>query len=168
MQSLEEQDVIERRLEALRERHRDFPDRRHPLASLVQAIVWCAKAHAEAITLEASATARRPMADVVRDEERLLEDELARARESVPDLEDGLRLARAAGDREVAFDSRDPVQDRVAGAVISTLVASDFATVRTEELGNEQYRYHVAVLWPVLDAFAARLGLPPVAEMLAL
>jgi hypothetical protein len=166
MQSLEDQDVIERRLEELRERHPDFPDRRRPLVSLVQAIVWCAKAHAEAVTLEASATARRPMADVVRDEERLQEEELERARESAAGVETGLRLARAAGEREVAFDSRDPAQDRVAGAMISTLVTSGFATVRTEDLGGEQYRYHIVVLWPRLDAFAARLGLPPVAEML--
>lgn len=166
MQSLEDQDVIERRLDALRERHSDFPDRRRPLVSLVQAIVWCAKVHAEAVTLEASATARRDMADVMREEERLEETELERARDAVPDLEKGLRLARAAGDREVAFDSRDPEQDRVAGALISTLVASNFATVRTEDLGDEQYRYHVAVLWPTLDAFAARLDLPPVAEIL--
>jgi hypothetical protein len=166
MQSLDDQDVIERRLEQLRERHSDFPDRRHPLASLVQAIVWCSKAHAEAVTLEASAKARRPMDDVVRDEERLQDDELERAREAAPDVETGLRLAQAAGDREVAFDSRDPEQDRIAGAVISTLVASDYATVRTEDLGNEQYRYYVAVLWPKLNAFAEQLGLPPVAAML--
>ena len=57
-------------------------------------------------------------------------------------------------------------QDRIAGAVISTLVASDYATVRTEDLGGQQYRYYVTVLWPRLDAFAERLGLPPVAAML--
>jgi len=166
MQSLDDQDVIERRLGTLRERHPGFPDRRRPLVSLAEAIVWCAKAHAEAVTLEASSTARRAMADVMRDEQRLEEDEMERARDSAADLETGLRLAQTAGSGEVSFDSRDPTQDRIAGALISTLVASDFATVRTEDLGNEQYRYHVAVLWPTLDAFAARIGLPPVQEML--
>ena len=78
----------------------------------------------------------------------------------------GLRLARAAGGGEVAFDSRDPDQDRLAGALIAYLVATDFATVRTDELGDEQYRYNVAVDWRRLDDLAARLGLPPVDRML--
>src|SRR3989442_11147659 len=103
MQSLEDHDLLERRLEELRERDHHFPDRRHPLTSLTKAIVWCEKAHADALTLEASAKARRPMADVERDEERLVADELDRARASVPDLEAGLRLARAAGPSEVAL-----------------------------------------------------------------
>ena len=106
------------------------------------------------------------MADVAQEEERLANDELDRARDSAPDLEAGLRLARAAGPREVAFDSRDPSQDAIAGALISTLVTSRVATVRTEELGGEAYRYHIAVDWPALETFAARVGLPPVAEML--
>jgi len=166
MQSLDDHDLLERRLAELRQHDHDFPDRKRPLASLAEAIVWCEKVHAEALTLEASATARRPMADVVREEDRLGISELDRARETAPDLEAGLRLARAAGGREVAFDSRDPAQDAMAGALISTLVSSRFAAVRTEELGDEAYRYYVTVDWPALDAFAARIGLPPVAEML--
>ena len=53
-----------------------------------------------------------------------------------------------------------------AGALISILVSSDYASVRTEELGNDQYRYHVAVDWARLDALAERMGLPPVAQLL--
>jgi hypothetical protein len=167
MPSLEEQDIVERRLEELRERDHNFPDRRHPLTSLTEAIVWCEKVHAEALTLEASAKARRPMADVAQEEERLVTDELNRARDAVPDLEAGLRLARAANGREVAFDSRDPRQDTVAGALISTLVSSRFASVRTEELGGEAYCYYVTIDWAALDAFAARIGLPSLAAMLS-
>jgi hypothetical protein len=66
----------------------------------------------------------------------------------------------------VALDSRDPAEDRLAGALISILVASDFATARTEELGDEAYRYHVAVDWPRLDEMAERIGLPPVTGLL--
>ena len=66
----------------------------------------------------------------------------------------------------MALDSRDPAEDRLAGALISILVASDFATVRTEELGDEAYRYHVAVDWPRLDEMAERIGLPPVTRLL--
>ena len=105
------------------------------------------------------------MDDVAEDEERLRLTELERARDSALDLENGLRLARAAGG-EVALDSRDPAEDRLAGALISILVASDFATARTEKVGEEQYRYHVAVDWPALDAVAERIGLPPVTRLL--
>jgi hypothetical protein len=166
MQSLEGQDIIERRLEELREHDRHFPDRRHPIAALTEAIVWCEKVHADALTLEGSADARRPMADIMREEDRLITSELERARAAVPDLESGLRLARAAGSGEVAFDSRDPKQDAVAGAMISTLVSSGLAAVRTEELGHDAYCYYVTVDWAALDAFAARIGVPPVAEIL--
>jgi hypothetical protein len=121
---------------------------------------------AETLVLEASAGARRPMADVAEDEERLRTSELERARESALDLENGLRLARSAGATEVALDSRDPAEDRLAGALISILVAGDFATARTEDLGDEQYRYYVSVDWPKLDAMSERIGLPPVTRLL--
>lgn len=166
MESLEDQAGLDRRLEALRERRPDFPDRRRPFTSLAEAIVWCAKVPSEAIALEASAGPRRQMADVMREEERISRTELDRARDLALDLENGLRLARAAGPAELSLDSRDPAHDRLADALISTLVASDFATARTEELGDEQYRYHLTVNWPALDAFAARVGLPGVTELL--
>jgi hypothetical protein len=102
---------------------------------------------------------------VAEDEERLGSVELERARGEALNLENGLRLARATGG-EVALDSRDPAEDRLAGALISILVASDFATVRTEDLGDEQYRYYVAVDWAALDAMAERIGLPPVTRLL--
>ena len=37
---------------------------------------------------------------------------------------------------------------------------------RTEQLGDEQYRYNIAVDWAALDAFAERIGLPPVTRLL--
>ena len=77
-----------------------------------------------------------------------------------------MRLARAAGSRELTLDSRDPAEDRLADALISILVAGDYATARTDDLGDEQYRYHVAVDWAGLDALAARLDLPPLARLL--
>ena len=106
------------------------------------------------------------MADVAAEEERLRAVELERARSSALDLENGLRLARAAADGEVALDSRDPADDRLAGALISILVAADYATARTEDLGDEQYRYFVAVDWDALDAMAERIGLPPATRLL--
>lgn len=166
MESFGDEDVLDQRLAELRERRPGFPDRERPFVTLAEATVWCARVRAQAVTLEATATARRPMADVVEEEEQLEERNLDRARDLAPDLEAGLRLARAAGDRELALDSRDPAQDRLADALISILVASDLASARTEELGGEQYVYYVTIDWPALDAFAARIGLPPVTSLL--
>jgi hypothetical protein len=157
---------VDDRLADLRERDSSFPRRNEPFVSLAEAVVWCTKVPAETTVLEASAGPRRAMADVMAEEERLRTDELAQARASGPDLENGLRLARAADGNELALDSRDPAQDRLAGVLISILVASDYATARTEDLGNEQYRYNIAVDWAALDALAERIGLEPVTRLL--
>jgi hypothetical protein len=166
MEQLDDPTVLDERLDALRQRQPSFPDRHEPFTALAEAIVWCSKVPAETVVLEASAGPRRPMADVGEDEDRLQRIELERARESALDLENGLRLARAAGTRELPLDSRDAAEDRLAGALISILVASDFATARTEVLGDKQYRYHIAVDWPRLDALAERIGLPPVTRLI--
>lgn len=165
---LDERDA---RLAALRERRRGFPGRDGAFAALAEAIVWCTKVPAETMVLEASAKARRPMAEVMEDEERLREHELEKARASALDLENGLCLARAAAPAELALDSRDPAADRLAGVLISVLVSSDFATVQTDDLGpdgegNEQYRYTIAVDWAALDDLANRIGLEPVTQLL--
>jgi hypothetical protein len=166
MQHLDDADVFERRLAELRERRSGFPDRHHPFVTLAEAVVWLTKVPAEAVVLEATSGPRRPMADVAEEEERLRTTELDRARSLALSLENGLRVARAAGSEEVTLDSRDPAEDRLADALISILVAGDFATARTDDLGDEQYRYHIAVDWAALDALAARLELPPLARLL--
>jgi hypothetical protein len=157
--------VLDRRLSALRERRSGFPDRTEPFETLAEAIVWTAKVPAEAVVLEATAGPRRAMADVAEEEERLRTAELDRARDLALSLENGLRLAYGASDRELALDSRDPAEDRLADALISILVDGDYATVRTEDLGTEQYRYYLTVDWAALDALAARLDLPPVTRL---
>jgi hypothetical protein len=105
------------------------------------------------------------MGDILENEQEIRVDELDRADAAAADLGEALRAAWLAGG-QITLDSRDPDQDRLAGAIISTLVASDFATVQTEELGDEAYRYAVAVDWPKLDALAAEVGLPPVADII--
>ena len=45
-------------------------------------------------------------------------------------------------------------------------MAADYATARTEEVGEEQYRYAVAVDWAALDALAERIGLDPITRIL--
>ena len=166
MQQTNDLSILDERLAQLRQRRAVFPDRRHPFESLAEAIVWLAKVPAETRELEGAADARRSMADVREEEERLGWSELEQARAQALNLENGLRLAQARGDTELPLDSRDPAEDRLAGALISILVSSDFASVRTEELGNDQYRYHMAVDWARLDALAERIGLPPVTQLL--
>jgi hypothetical protein len=166
MEHRDDADIRDPRLAELRERRPGFPDRDEPFATLAEAIVWLTRVPAETIVLEATSGPRRQMADVVADEERLRTTELDRARALALSLENGLRLARASGARELTLDSRDPAEDRLAGALISILVAGDFATARTDDLGDERYRYHVAVDWTALEALAARLDLPPLARLL--
>jgi hypothetical protein len=165
MEYRDDDNVLDRRLAALRERRSGFPNRSEPFETLAEAIVWVTKVPAEAIVLEAMSGPRRPMADVAEEEERLRTTELDRARNLARSLENGLRLAYAAGDRELALDSRDPAEDRLADALISILVAGDYATARTEDLGTEQYRYYVTVDWAALDALAFRLDLSPVTRL---
>ena len=167
MQQTDDLLILDERLAQLRQRRSDFPDRRHPFESLAEAIIWSAKLPAEAASVESSARARRPMADVMEEEEHLRSSELEQAKAQALNLENGLRLAQARDAAELPLDSRDPAEDRLAGALISILVSSDFATVRTEDLGDEQYRYHVAVDWPRLDMLAERIGLLPIAQLLA-
>jgi hypothetical protein len=166
MQHLDDLTMLDGRLAALRKRRRGFPDRSRPFEALAEAIVWCSKVPAGTAELEASAGARRPMADVRQEEEELRTSELDQARASALDLENGLRLARAAGDAEIPLDSRDPAEDRMADALISILVAGGFATARTEDLGDEQYRYSIAVDWRSVDELAERIGLPPITRLL--
>jgi len=165
MEQLDDSAVLDERLADLRQRRSGFPNRREPFEALAEAVVWVTKVPAGTMELESSAGARRPMADVAEDEERLRTTELDRARGLALSLENGLRLARAAGSSELPLDSRDPAEDRMADALISILVAGDFATARTEDLGNEQYRYHVAVDWAALDALMFRLDLPPITSL---
>jgi hypothetical protein len=165
MEHLDDAGVLDERLAALHERRPDFPERSEPFAALAEAVVWLTKVPAGAVVLEATSGPRRPMADVAEEEERLRTTELERARGLALPLENGLRLAHDAGPGELALDSRDPAEDRIADALISILVAGDFATARTEDLGDEQYRYYVAVDWAALDALAARLDLPPVSRL---
>jgi hypothetical protein len=167
MQQMDDLSMLDERLATLRERRSEFPDRRRPFEALAEAIVWATKVPAETAAVESASHARRPMADVVEEEEQLRSTELEQARAQALNLENGLRLAHDRGGSELPLDSRDPAEDRLAGALISILVAGDFATVRTEELGDEQYRYHIAVNWQRLDWLTGRLELPPVAQLLA-
>jgi hypothetical protein len=166
MPHLDDLTMFDERLAALRARRWGFPNRGRPFEALAEAIVWCSKVPAGTAELEATAGSRRPMDDVAQEEEELRTSELDQARASAPNLENGLRLARAAGDAELPLDSRDPAQDRLADALISVLVTSGFATARTEDLGDEQYRYHITVNWPRLDEMARRIDLPPVTHLL--
>jgi hypothetical protein len=152
--------AVGRRIDELRRWRPGFPDRRRPLAALLAALVGFFRLPAEMAGIEANAAPRRDMADLIEEEQRRVREELDRAEEAHGAFEQGIHLARSAPASELALESRDPEQDRVAGVLIAYLVSTGFATVRTDELPGQQYRYSIAVDWSRLDAFAARLGLP--------
>lgn len=127
-------------------------------ATLLDALASNA-AREEMLDVERDATAARPMARVLEQERKLARDRLEHARGELGVFQEGLRAAFARRPQVASFDSADPPQDRQAGALITYLVRTEYAQVRTDELGPEYYVYHVEVDWPRLERLASRLGL---------
>jgi hypothetical protein len=118
----------------------------------------------EAVERELTTTSRRSLADVQEAQQRAERDELAEARHELDDfraaLQDVKQRAGPAGAAEVAYDSRDAVQNHHADLLIQYLVRPGYAEVRTEEAQPEQYVYHIKVDWPRLRALAEQQGHP--------
>jgi hypothetical protein len=64
------------------------------------------------------------------------------------------------GSAEVPYDSREPVQNRMADLLIQYLVRPGYAEVRTDEPEPEHYVYYIRVDWPRLRALAEEQGHP--------
>ena len=116
----------------------------------------------EAVERELTTTSRRSLADVQEDQERAARDELAEARHELDDFRAALQDVHARGGpdgaAEVAYDSRESVQNQRADLLIQYLVRPGYAEVRTEEPQPEQYVYHIRVDWPRLRALAEEQG----------
>lgn len=114
--------------------------------------------------VERRASARRSQADVIEESEQIRAEELDVARDELGAFRAALEDARARGagseGGEVAYDSADPREDRLADALIQHLVRTGYGEVRTEELGEGHYRYHLRVDWPRLEALAREQGQP--------
>jgi hypothetical protein len=82
----------------------------------------------------------------------------ARARDLDDAFETGLKAARRASG-ELRLDASDPLQDRLADALIQFLVRPGLATVRTEELAQDQFVYYVSVDWAALRRLALQAGI---------
>lgn len=129
-----------------------------PFARLLDALAsW--NVREEMVQVERHATARQEMADVLEQEQEVAEEQVEQARDELGVFRDALRSAYQARPQAASFDSANPVEDRSAGALINYLVRTEHAEVRTDDLGDQRYRYHVEVDWPRLEQLASGLDL---------
>jgi hypothetical protein len=137
----------------------NWPPSDRPIAALLDLLVRGSKLQDDLrnVALDAPAASTT---DPAAEEARVAQEELAAARASLPEFEHALADAwrRSGGSqREVPYDSTDPDQDRAADVLIRYLVTTRTATVRTEERGDQQYRYYVAVDWDTLFVLASHI-----------
>lgn len=118
----------------------------------------------EAVEREMQATSRRSLAEVQKEQHRVEHDELAEARHELHEfraaVDDVRGRGRPGSQPEVAYDSRDPVQNGEADLLIQYLVRPGYAEVRTAEPQPAHYVYYITVDWPRLRALAAAQGHP--------
>jgi hypothetical protein len=116
----------------------------------------------EATRVELDASARRPMADVLEEEEQLERTELDDAREELMSfraaLDDARNRSRGRNDVEVPFEDADPVQDARASLLIQYLVRTGYAEVRTEDPAPGRHVYYLRVDWDRLKPLAEPQG----------
>lgn len=136
-----------------------WPHTDRPIAALLDLLVRGSKLQDDlrAVALDAPAAST---SDPAAEEARLAHEELESARADLPEFERALVDAwrRSGGSqREVPYDSTDPEQDRAADVLIRYLVTTRTATVRTEERGENQYRYDIVVDWDTLIVLASHV-----------
>ena len=118
----------------------------------------------ESAERERLATSRRSLAELQEDSERAARDELAEARGELDGFRAAMDDVRARGGpdggAEVAYDSGEADQNRLADVLIQYLVRPGYAEVRTEEPEPQHYVYHIRVDWPRLRGLAETIGHP--------
>jgi hypothetical protein len=118
----------------------------------------------EAVEREMQATARRSLADVQQEQQRIERDELAEARRELDHFRAAIADVRSratpGSQAEVAYDSGNPTQNAAADVLIQYLVRPGYAQVRTEEPQPERYVYYIQVDWPRLQELAVAQGHP--------
>ena len=137
----------------------NWPPTERPIAALLDLLVRGGKLQDDlrAVALDSPAGSTN---DPAAEEARVAHEELEAARANLPEFERALADAwrRSGGSqREVPYDATDPEQDRAADVLIRYLVTTRTATVRTEERGENQYRYDIAVDWDSLFVLASHL-----------
>ena len=86
-------------------------------------------------------------------------EEVAEARRHADAFARGLRAAWAAhraGRAELPLDDRDAEENARAEALIRYLVRPELASVQTDDVAPEHYRYRIQVDWAGLRAVAER------------
>lgn len=118
----------------------------------------------EAVEAERQATSRRSLAELQDDQRRAAQEELAEARRELDEfraaIDDIAKRGGTDGRNEVPYSSADASQDHMADVLIQYLVRPGYAEVRTDEVGSEQYVYHIRVDWPRLRELAQSAGHP--------
>jgi hypothetical protein len=66
----------------------------------------------------------------------------------------GLKAAQQAGNAPLVLDDADPQQNEMASALIRFLVKAHLATVESEEVGPDHYRYQITLDRPGLQRTA--------------
>lgn len=111
----------------------------------------------EAKDVERDASPVEPGSDIAASQRRVLRDLEQRAETLADAFREGLEraaAARRAGGDAISLDDRDPVENRIADAMIQFLVGSDLATSTTRETDPLHYIYTISVDWTRLATVA--------------
>jgi hypothetical protein len=131
-----------------------------PYADLLKALVRD-RAEDEQTVREMEATAHADLDELRRGEQRTEEADLERARGEVGTFRAALERAwahRQLG--EAPYDSRRPVENAQADALIQYVVRAGYGEVRTDEPEPGHFVYRVRIDWPKLLALAEAHGHP--------
>jgi hypothetical protein len=140
-----------------------WSDNERPYAALLDALSR-ELSEVQATEVELDAGARREMADILDEEQRIEQEQRAEARDELAAFREALDDLRARGGPdgagEVPYDSANPRQDELADVLIQFLVRPGYAEVRTEEPSPGRRVYLLTVAWDRLRALAESVGYP--------
>ncbi len=112
-------------------------------------------------TIDLDASAADPGDQIETEKREAAAREIERTRELRGPFEAGLRRAQesaSAGEAALALDDRVPEQDRMAEALIHTLVRTNLATSHSDETDENHYIYRLSIDWDALRKVAGDAG----------
>jgi hypothetical protein len=112
-------------------------------------------------TIDLDASAADPGDQLETEKREAAAREIERTRELRGPFAAGLRRAleaRSAGEATLDLDDRVPEQDRMAEALIHTLVRTNLATSHADETDENHYIYRLSIDWDALRAVASDAG----------
>ena len=112
-------------------------------------------------TIDLDASAADPGDQLETEKREAAAREIERTRERRGPFEAGLRRAlesTSTGEAALALDDRVPEQDRMAEALIHTLVRTTLATSHSEPTDENHYIYRLSIDWDALRKVAGDAG----------